>query len=96
MGTVEILSDSSYNSLTSYVTGGWERVFNGLPYIQFTIMDFETLWKYHLDPCDTIRKYVPILQIYHFTLKDLNLLNWTVTYPPNENMKNVRMFPPYE
>jgi hypothetical protein len=35
------------------------------------------------------------LQRYDLTLEDLNSLNWTIFYPPNERMKDVKMYPPY-
>jgi len=60
------------------------------------ILDGELYEKYWQKPCDTIRKYVPILQRYQLSLTELQQLNWTITYPPTEAMKNIRMYPPYE
>jgi len=36
-----------------------------------------------------------ILRRYDLTQEDLQLLNWEVSYPPDERMKNMRMYPPY-
>jgi hypothetical protein len=35
-------------------------------------------------------------QEYDLTLEDLNSLKWTVSYPPDEKMKNMKMYPPYK
>jgi len=50
-------------------------------YLQFILMDEEIYSKYSSEPCDTIRKYVPILHCYQLTKEDLERMNWTVTYP---------------
>lgn len=63
---------------------GWYDYFVNQKYIQFIIMDEDTYWKYHSEPCDTIRKYVPILHVYRLSLEDLESMNWTVVYPPKE------------
>jgi hypothetical protein len=48
------------------------------------ILDGEQYDKYWQEPCDTIRKYVPILHRYQLKLEDLQRMNWTVVYPPEE------------
>ncbi len=70
-----------YSSLSDY---GWESDFEAIPYLQLLIMDAETYSKYLGEPCDTIRKYVPILHRYRLKLEDLQRMNWTVVYPPEE------------
>ena len=62
----------------------WETDLKGLLYIQFLIMDYEIYGKYIGTPCETIRKNVPILHCYRLTLEDLQRMNWTVVYPPEE------------
>lgn len=61
---------------------GWYDYFDDYKYIQFLIADCDTFWKYYSEPCDTIRKYVPVLHVYRLTLEDLERMNWTVVYPP--------------
>lgn len=46
-------------------------------------------------PWDTIGKYYMVLQRYDLMLEDLQKLNWTLSYPPTEAMKNIKMYPPY-
>jgi len=70
-----------YNSLSDF---GWEVDFKGMDFIQFVVMDGETYRKYLATPCDTIRKYVPVLHCYRLTLEDLQRMNWTVVYPPEK------------
>ena len=41
------------------------------------------------------RSDISILIRYTFSLTDMIQLNWKFTYPPAEDMKNVRMYPPY-
>jgi len=36
-----------------------------------------------------------VLRRYDFTPKDLEKLNWNVSYPPTEAMKGMKMYPPY-
>lgn len=62
----------------------WERDLRDLYYIQFSVLDRDKFSQYFLAPCDTIRKYVPILHTYRLTLEDLQRRNWTVVYPPEE------------
>ena len=81
-GARGISSNSSYNF--SSLHNSWEIDFNAMSYIQFLVMDAEIYDKYISEPCDTIRKYVPILHTYRLTLADLQRMNWTVVYPPEE------------
>ena len=80
----------SVDSLYDFPSGNsdrgksWEGDFRTIPFIQFLIMDGEIYRKYMLEPCDTIRKYVPILHTYRLTLADLQRMNWTVVFPPEE------------
>ncbi|MDR1897737.1 MAG: hypothetical protein LBR10_13200 [Prevotellaceae bacterium] len=62
----------------------WEDDFKVIPYIQFLILNDNIYQQYYLEPCDTIRKYVPILHRYQLTLEDLQRMDWTVVYPPKE------------
>ena len=81
---IGIPSDSSYN-FSSVNDSGWETDFKAIPFIQFLVLDDEIYGKYITPPiCDTIRKYVPILYCYQLTLQDLQRMNWTVAYPPEE------------
>ena len=82
-GAVGIPANSSHN-FSSLDNSGWEADFKLIPYLQFSVMDAETYDKYITEPCDTIRKYVPILHTYRLSLSDLQRMNWTVVYPPEE------------
>ena len=71
-------------SLYGFPSGdrSWEADLRDSYYVHFLVMDAETYDKYITAPCDTIRKYVPILHTYRITLSDLQRMNWTVVYPP--------------
>ena len=62
----------------------WEIDLANEDYIQFLVLDGEKFTKYYRAPCDSVRKYVPILDCYRLTLEDLQRMNWTVVYPPEE------------
>ena len=47
-------------------------------------------------PWDTIGKYYMVLQRYDLTLENLQELDWYISYPPDERMRHVSMWPPYE
>ena len=63
---------------------------------------FETVFIFVLDeevvatmPWNIIQKDYLILRRYDLTPEDLQLLDWEVPYPPDERMKNMKMYPPY-
>ena len=76
-----ILKDSLF-LLHSVDDTGWEADFNFRPCMIFLLMDKENYHQYRNEPCDTIRKYVPILHRYRVSLEDMEQMNWTVVYPP--------------
>ena len=59
----------------------WETDLGNLYYIQFLVLAGDKFSQYYTEPCDTIRKYVPILHTYRLTLSDLQRMNWTIVYP---------------
>jgi hypothetical protein len=81
-----ILKDSSF-LFEGFHSQSWEKYFEGdygIFYIQYLVMDADTYDKYSSMPCDTIRKYVPVLHLYRLKFEDLERMNWTVVYPPEE------------
>jgi hypothetical protein len=74
----------------------------GQPYEHKWFEKYDTLIIYVLDykkilntnpNIDTIDV---LLQRYDLTLDDLNKINWTLSYPPDERMKDIKMYPPYQ
>jgi len=70
----------------------WETQLNTNHLIQIQIMN-DSVYQHYLDLFDydnyssyndSIQKYVPILHCYQLTLQDLQRMNWTVVYPPEE------------
>jgi hypothetical protein len=86
-----ILADSSAINKSPIRPSGWEYYLNKGQVMHLLIADKEIYDKYWLEPCDTIHKYVPILHRYQLTLEDLQRMNWTVIYPPTEEMKDMEM-----
>ena len=81
VGAVEIQKRTSV-VIESLDYAGWKADFNYTTCIQFLIMDEQTYSRYMFEPCDTIRKYVPILHRYRVSLEDMEQANWTIVYPP--------------
>ena len=44
---------------------------------------------------DVVARDYLVLKRYDLTLEDLKRLDWKITYPPAEAMKNVKQYPPY-
>ena len=61
-----------------------ENKLNNSYYFQIILVDGELRDQYYKEPCDTFRKYVPILHRYKVTLEYLQQMNWEVIYPPEE------------
>jgi|WetSurMetagenome_2_1015567.scaffolds.fasta_scaffold213662_2 hypothetical protein len=73
-----------YEAPIDWKASYWEDVLNKGQTISIFVVDGKQYEKYWQQPCDTIRKYVPILHIYKLTLADLQLMNWSIVYPPEE------------
>jgi hypothetical protein len=59
--------------------------------IRIFILSIDTVNKYQWEQ---IRQDYNILKRYDITLNELETTN--IYYPPNDNMKNIKMYPPYE
>lgn len=63
-----------------------EENFRTIPYIQFLIFDakvYEELKQYDI-PCEETTYTISVLYRYQLTLEELQRMNWTVVYPPEE------------
>ena len=87
---VDSFSSFSLDDGDSY--SSWDSWINQ---ITFYVIDEGVYKMYWTSPCDTIYKYVPVLQRYRLKLEDLQKLDWTVAYPPTEAMKDMDIYPPY-
>ncbi len=45
---------------------------------------------------ETTHVHNSIIQRYDLSLQDLQQVNWMLTYPPSSEMKNIKMYPPYQ
>ena len=58
----------------------------------------DTLWIYVLDSVKLnsgVTSLDAVRQCYGVTLSDLYRLNWTISYPPTPEMKDIKMYPVY-
>jgi len=46
-------------------------------------------------PWDIVVRDNLVLRRYHLTLEDLQRLNWRIAYPPTEEMRDIKMYPPF-
>ena len=69
-----------------------EKIFDEIPSDTLSIYIFhpDTLLKYNWK---TVIKDYNILKRYDLSFEDLEQLNWQVSYPPNDKMKGVKMYP---
>src|SRR5690606_31507629 len=61
--------------------------------LSFVIFDIDTLEKYSWD---IVKKNYMVLQRHDLSIYDLQKLDYTLYYPPNEAMRNMKMYPPYD
>jgi hypothetical protein len=73
-----------YNSYNSYFPADTIMVF---------VYDAELVEN---TPWERVEREYLILKRYDLSLQDLQNLNWLLTYPPDERMKNMKMYPPYD
>ena len=52
--------------------------------------------KYEKTDWSAIRDQYLILQRYDFTKAELDVLGWHISYPPSSEMKDIKMWSPYE
>ena len=86
-------SIASGRSSTRYSDLEWEEIIQELP--------ADTLSVFILDPVvlenrawEDVRDNYRVLKRYDLSITDLERLEFRVTYPPNQNMEGIRMFPP--
>jgi len=85
-----VLKDKSIFNEISPLEDTYKRF--GTDTLCFFIFDTDTLSKYDWA---TIRSDYKILQRYDMSLQDFKRLKNTITYPPSETMKDIKMYPPY-
>lgn len=73
----------------------WDEEIERLPSDTLSVFIFssDTLNTF---PYSEIRDDYKILKRYDLSIEDLELLNFKVTFPPTQQMQNIRQFPPYE
>ena len=71
----------------------WTKSLSDIDTIRVFVLDKK---QYDETDWDTIRDQYQILQRYDFAKADLNFLGWRIAYPPTPEMKDIKMWPPYE
>ena len=77
------------------INASWEGRFQVLPVDTLIIQVFDSriideyIWS-------KIRSDYMILQQYFVSLENLQSVDWRISYPPTPEMKDIKMWPPYE
>lgn len=74
---------SQFQMTSSIHASGWEAMLENDSLLVFCC-DGVLYDKYIHEPCDTIHKYLPLLHCYRLSRADLDAMDWTVVYPPQE------------
>jgi hypothetical protein len=82
--SIAIQADSFRYCESPIRPSGWEYYLDKGQILNIMIGSGKAYDQYRAEPCDTFQKYVPVLHQYLLTLEDLNRMNWTVVYPPEE------------
>jgi hypothetical protein len=75
----------------------WEAKINSMKNydtLKLFILDYAKIMNMDAFP-DLVPFDSVFLQRYDLTIKDLDRLGWRLSYPPDERMKDVKMYPPY-
>ena len=76
-----VKSNSTFTLNDGDAYSSWDTALKSLTIF---ILDGELYEEYWQQPCDILREHVPILHTYRLSLEDLQRMNWTVIYPPEE------------
>jgi hypothetical protein len=79
-----------------HIRSCWEARFEGslMPSDTIMIFVFATQVLESMPFPDVYENYL-ILKRYDLSLQDLQNLDWQISYPPTEEMKDMKMYPPY-
>lgn len=77
------------------INASWESRF---PYIKSDTLIIQVFESEIIDTYSwsKIRSDYMILQQYFVSLENLQSINWRISYPPTPEMKDIKMWPPYE
>lgn len=84
-------------SHSTYHLGGFEKIDDKIAKIpsdtlSFYFFDSETIETYSWEKiCEDYK----VLKRYDLSIEDIQLLDYEIPYPPTKQMKNMRMYPPY-
>jgi len=85
-------NDAALFSRTYYETLFYNKVIIPSDTLMIFVFDGKVLKE---KPWNEIFHNYLVLQRFDLSLSDLKKLNWTITYPPTEEMKDVKMYPRY-
>ena len=72
--------------------GSYESKFIRMDTLIAFVFNADTLSVYGWD---YVKEHNMVAQRYELSLFDLQNLNWRLTFPPSEEMRNIKMWPPY-
>ncbi len=89
---------SNKEALSLHPHSTYESFFIGYKGKKAIPNDTLMVFVYDAEELEKIESHVKnsVLVRYDLSLKDLQRINWTLTYPPTEVMKDIKMYPPYD
>jgi hypothetical protein len=96
-----VYASSTNNCLHSLRHDNWESVVRRHKYDTLKLFVFDYTKMKSMDAAYSYPypKLIPFdsvfLQRYDLTIRDLDFLDWTLVYPPDERMRDIKMFPAY-
>ena len=70
----------------------YESEFHGMDTLIIFVFNSDTLATYGWE---NVKDDYLISQRYDLSLNDLKRMNWHLSFPPTEEMRNIKMWPPY-
>jgi hypothetical protein len=94
-----VYANSRKDRLLTLLYESYEHLFREIKYDTIKLFIFDYAKIVSMDDDEKSRKSLPFdsvfLQRYDLTVKDLDAINWTLSFPPDDRMKDMKMYPPY-
>ncbi|MDR0811924.1 MAG: hypothetical protein LBN23_06620 [Paludibacter sp.] len=91
------ISANTVNAKALVIFGNYEGNFKHFKStMKFFIFNYKKIIDYQTNNSNSEVPFDSVfIQRYDLTVADLDALGWTLSYPPIEAMKDIRMYPPY-
>jgi hypothetical protein len=91
-GWYRAVESHNYNNEALTSRGSYESKFISMDTLIVFVFNADTLSDYGWD---NVKDCYKVAQRYDLSLSDIQNLNWKLAFPPTEEMRNIKMWPPY-